>query len=666
MRQVLRTFAFGSVLMASVSTGAVTAQSAENEPVMFVVDGSNSMWGQMDGASKIDLTKKAFRTLLPGLHADRPVGLVMYGHRQKANCQDIEMVSAPGTGNRDSLTKSVDGISPRGKTPISAALKTAADALPKEGGGSIVLLSDGIETCGADPCELAKSLKDRNINFTIHVVGVDIRKPEDKAALACIAERTGGKFTDVTSADDLSPALKQSANSKGDTEMAERFAYELKAIDGMEGPVLEDAVFDITSATDESVIASDIKETYDFLPGDYIITAKSGQRTGAVETRVFKDDKARTITVVINAALPTATLDFETPVEASSVLSVIWEGPDGKGDFIEVTDADGKRLEDSYFVYTADGSPSMLRVPSEPGTYKLRYIYASRNAPIAEKELVVTPALADLNFEASAEVGTLLEVSWTGPAGEGDFIGIYAAGDEAQTRSPISYERVAKGNSLQLELPGLEGDYEIRYVTGNDATVLAAKPMKLTPAVGAIEAPASAERGQVVDIGFSGTFNKNQDYVTIVASDAGRGEYTEYVYVDGSEPVQLRAPDGTGAFEIRVVREAGGGNEVLFSKALTLVETTASLTAPESVSAEASFTVVPVGTVCREGDDDVYITIARPDEGAGSYSLGYEYVMTSGEAVALTAPSEPGTYEVRYVTVGKSPMILTKQTLIVN
>ena len=60
------------------------------------------------------------------------------------------------------------------------------------------------------------------------------------------------------------------------------------------------------------------------------------------------------------------------------------------------------------------------------------------------------------------------------------------------------------------------------------------------------------------------------------------------------------------------------------------------------------------------------MTITQPDEGAGSYSQGYDYVYTPGEAVALTAPDTPGTYELRYVIVSSVPYVIARQTLTVQ
>ena len=661
--------ASGRLLMAAAAaTGMIGSSAAQDtvqhDPVVFVIDGSNSMWGQLDGEAKISLAKSAFSEMLDTVPQEREVGLIAYGHREKSNCADIEVMSVPATGNRDALKDKVGKITPRGKTPITTSLQTAADSLPDGGTGSVVLVSDGIETCKGDPCALAASLKAKNVEFTVHVIGVDLRKEEDKAALACIADRTGGIFTDVTKADELGPALEESANSVGDQEVIQPIRYDLQAIDGIEGPVIADATFDILSAAHETVLASDVTGEYDFFPGDYIIVARADDRVGTLEARILKDDEPETITIVIDAALPEASLEFKSPVAASSVLEINWTGPDGEGDYIELLDADGERLEDTYYVYTADGAPSLMRVSGDAGDYTLRYVYASRNAHLVEMPLVVTPVAARLSAPTEAEVGTKISVEWEGPGGDGDYIGVYLAGDAS--RAARGYARTEDGNPIDLLLPGQEGDYELRYVTGNDATVLTAVPIRLVPATGAIEAPGEVEAGNILDITPIGSFEATREYITIVPVGAEDGAYTSYAYIDREGPFSFRAPAEAASYEIRIVREASDGNTVLERKALTVTPSQANIVAPAQVSAGTKFQVVPNGPVIRENGDDVYITITRPDEGAGSYSGGYEYVESSGTPLNFTAPEEPGRYEIRYVMVSNVAAVIVSQVLDVN
>lgn len=194
-------------LAISVTPSMTRAQIKQDGRVMFVLDGSNSMWGQIDGVAKISIAKEVMVDLIQDWDESVPVGLMIYGHRKKDDCRDIELVSGPGKINRKALIDKVQSISPRGKTPITQSLIEAALAINStQGTSSVVLVSDGLETCNANPCAAAFSFNVLNPGFDVHVIGFDVNEEESKA-LRCIADRTGGKFFRANTADELKSAL---------------------------------------------------------------------------------------------------------------------------------------------------------------------------------------------------------------------------------------------------------------------------------------------------------------------------------------------------------------------------------------------------------------------------------------------------------------------------
>ncbi|NRB32273.1 MAG: VWA domain-containing protein, partial [Rhizobiaceae bacterium] len=171
--------------------GFALAQQETPQPpsqVMFVLDGSNSMWGQIDGIAKISIAKDVMTDLIADWDDTTPVGLMVYGHRRKDDCQDIETVSMPGKVNRQALIDKVRSISPRGKTPISLSLAMAKSGLllhnlqkyprPKT---SLVLVSDGLETCNSDPCALVLDWEVSDPGTDVHVIGFDVTDAESRA-----------------------------------------------------------------------------------------------------------------------------------------------------------------------------------------------------------------------------------------------------------------------------------------------------------------------------------------------------------------------------------------------------------------------------------------------------------------------------------------------------
>ncbi|MGR3491989.1 MAG: vWA domain-containing protein [Shimia sp.] len=181
------------------------AQDARRD-VMVVLDMSGSMWGQVDGVAKVELARDAFAGLADDWRqADVAAGLIAYGHRRRGDCTDIEILAQPSDGA--DLAALANGLLPRGKTPLSEAVRAAADALRfTENAATVVLISDGVETCQADPCAVAADLERLGIDFTAHVVGFDIAEG-DRAQLQCIAEETGGLYFDAADAGGLSDAM---------------------------------------------------------------------------------------------------------------------------------------------------------------------------------------------------------------------------------------------------------------------------------------------------------------------------------------------------------------------------------------------------------------------------------------------------------------------------
>jgi len=138
--------------------------------------------------------KRLINDLLKTLPAEQELGLITYGHRRKGECSDIEMLVAPGAGTRGAISDAVAKLNPTGKTPLSAAVLQAADELRiEENSATVILLSDGRETCNLDPCAVGTELEERGIDFTAHVIGFDIEEQKDRDQLRCLADVCHGE-----------------------------------------------------------------------------------------------------------------------------------------------------------------------------------------------------------------------------------------------------------------------------------------------------------------------------------------------------------------------------------------------------------------------------------------------------------------------------------------
>ena len=187
----------------------LSAWGATMPEVMFILDSSGSMSEMAGAQTKIEAAKSVLAQVVPAVAPEVKIGLAAYGHRRSNDCADIEILVSPGSEDRPALMARIAAIQPKGMTPISAAITQAAELLKeRDAETTIVLVSDGQETCGGDPCAVVKALKAGGIRFVMHVVGFDVTEA-DKAQLACIAEAGGGRYFGAADGAALLAALQE-------------------------------------------------------------------------------------------------------------------------------------------------------------------------------------------------------------------------------------------------------------------------------------------------------------------------------------------------------------------------------------------------------------------------------------------------------------------------
>jgi Ca-activated chloride channel homolog len=191
------------------------AAAAEGQRVILVLDASGSMWGQINGTSKMDIARDVVGKVLKNWKAEDELGLVVYGHREKGSCSDIETILPPRPLDADAYMSPIKSLVPKGKTPMTQAVRQAAEALKyTEQKGTVILVSDGLETCEADPCTVARDLEKTGVGLTVHTVGFGL---DDKAAveqLKCMADETGGIAVLADNPAELESALKKTVEAK--------------------------------------------------------------------------------------------------------------------------------------------------------------------------------------------------------------------------------------------------------------------------------------------------------------------------------------------------------------------------------------------------------------------------------------------------------------------
>lgn len=206
-------------LVAATIVGGGAAVFAQSANLVFVIDASGSMDSRISPGDrpKIEMVRSALAEAVGYMPADRRVGVVALGHRNRGDCEDVEELVplVPLVGNREFIVGNIGEITPVGMTPLGQALLRAGDMLnSKDGPGAAVLIADGQDSCLGKPCELARKLRGKNPKLVVHVIGLHVTKGAE-SRLSCIAEAGGGEFLQVRNTYELKSAIQKTMKFAG-------------------------------------------------------------------------------------------------------------------------------------------------------------------------------------------------------------------------------------------------------------------------------------------------------------------------------------------------------------------------------------------------------------------------------------------------------------------
>jgi Ca-activated chloride channel family protein len=175
--------------------------------VVIVFDGSGSMWGPIEGTrlSKLVVAREGVRRALAKLAPQTRVGLTSFGHR-RGDCGDIEVMRRAEPIDMDRIMLPLERLNPKGRGPLTLALREAAKVLPSDAAKrSLLLIHDDADNCQPDLCALASELRAGGIKA--HVISLG-PKPEDLAKMTCLPETTGGRLFLVQNAEQAEAAIE--------------------------------------------------------------------------------------------------------------------------------------------------------------------------------------------------------------------------------------------------------------------------------------------------------------------------------------------------------------------------------------------------------------------------------------------------------------------------
>lgn len=400
--------AIKSTLMAAAVLFAGQGLAADSN-VALILDASGSMNGRLaDGTPKIKAAKAAVRGLVGKIPDNVNLSFRAYGHqhhRSKHNCQDTALLVPFGDTSsvRDTVVGQSDGLKAQGYTPITYVLGLAADDLkPQAGSRTIVLVSDGKETCEGDPCLLARKLAEADADLTIHTVGFEV-DAQARLQLQCIADAARGTYYDARSADDLAQTMEEAVEAAASAEIEDE-VITITLPKAQEGTleILEPYFNEVIDAeTGEQVATLTEREPSRVLPvGIYNIQFGKSQWLKSVavradETTTIAPGRLRVVDPYFNDVLDPETGDLiekatdqhaEFPLLAGRYTVMFgkapWRGVEVKEGELTTLNPGRLKILNPYFHDVLDpetGSPLLKltdsndELPLPPGTYDVRF-----------------------------------------------------------------------------------------------------------------------------------------------------------------------------------------------------------------------------------------------------------------------------------------------------
>jgi Ca-activated chloride channel family protein len=445
MRHLLRLFA-GLVAVTALAVPALAADKA-----MIILDASGSMWAQINGVSRIEMARDSLKQVLAGVPSDLELGFMAYGHRSKGDCNDIETLVEPAAGTADSIVGAAMALNPKGKTPLSAAVKRAAEQLKyTENKATVVLITDGIETCDADPCALATELAKDGVDFKVNVVGFGLSQA-DGAKVKCLADNTHGTYISADDADGLKNAIDVAVNNTPPPEPAAPSSSEEPATDITFAPTA------VLTEGGDTLVDGDGNIAWEFYSvkadgsqGDWVRTEYGNAYRGAIEPGEYW----------VNAKLDYAHVELKLTIEAGKTATPVFDLEAGHID-LRPRMAEGEDINSGAAVYT--------EFPD--GTSTTSYGEVSIYVPAGDTKVTVTIGSAVITDVVNVAAGDRVEKDLVVGAGHINITGSFAEGQpigdsvlfvevfDAKKDIQGNRKSVANGYGPTISLDLAPGDY---------------------------------------------------------------------------------------------------------------------------------------------------------------------------------------------------------------
>ncbi len=187
----MRFILFLCIFFAATGIRAQKKNVPKTTCVLFIFDASKSMVAKHENSSRIEGAKLLFYKFIDSLGRDKSMqfALRMYGHTVKyppGDCKDSKLVVPFSPNNAALIKQKVKEARPTGITPIEHSMTEAAnDFKDNKTNNIVILITDGIEECGGDPCRARQKLMEKGIVFKPFIIGIGLT-PEQIKSFECV------------------------------------------------------------------------------------------------------------------------------------------------------------------------------------------------------------------------------------------------------------------------------------------------------------------------------------------------------------------------------------------------------------------------------------------------------------------------------------------------
>lgn len=655
---------FACLLTCPVS-GAPVDKSVEVE---IILNASASMWSRLDdGTYRLDAAKNAILQWIattspsPDLH----VGLRIHGgqrHFYEPNtCDDSELVIPVANFNPSIFEETLLGVRAIGTNSIASSLTQAGFDFSHYGTRSIVLLTDGHDSCGGDIFTAMSFLHSSAVPINLYVIGIAL-PTERETQFATFSKiknaRTSQQLTKafLDTLKNIQP--KNSLANPTHTRIEVQVIYDGKVMprQGLRVTLLANNRQFTLAPTQTDTFATRIP------PGVYslVVSSETLEITRKFESIVVahEDNRVHTLdlTTLPEVELeisPTETLvcsnvqvRFSTKTEMPNqwiVLSPIESSENVEFGATQVTGTEG----------TID-----MVLPSVPGQYEARFKSAitpdnprliltgrSSSVEVHDREVhihVSSPIPGSSQFPFTVTNAPLLPT---------DLITI--AKPNAAENSFITAHASDGASAGHLRAPAHPGIYEIRYLASPEGRLIGKELIEITPVNIRLFVPFKAAAGSRIPVQWIGP-NASEDMITIVPVRSAIPSNPLLGHIIFPEqtpsPARLQTPDTPGEYDILYL--SGTPPKIIAKSSIRLHKPTVMLSAPNKAAPESTIAVEWSGPA---GEADL-IVIAPLKSHPMSYST-ITYLDLNSSPLEIETPEEPGEYEIRYIS-GNSGNIL--------